>query len=147
MSPLPERVEDAAVVPDAQHAIGRGDPVSVGLLGVAEEGVGDPDLSHHVAVEPQNLHGAVELESPVVPSLGEEDVDGVLLQAGGDAEKPQFVIIIIIIILVASSQSQSDSLTMLMALTGPMLLTNMSVWITVGFTAGQQREKTGKEKI
>ena len=27
-------------------------------------------------------------------------------------------------------------LTMLIAFTGPMLLTNMSVWITVGLTAG-----------
>lgn len=54
--------------------------MGVGLLGVAEKGVGDPDLAHHVAVETQHLHGTVKLEPPVVPGLGEEDVDGVLLQ-------------------------------------------------------------------
>lgn len=58
---LPECIEYAAIVPDPQHAIGCGDPVGISLFGVAEEGVRDPDLSHHVAVETQHLHGAVEL--------------------------------------------------------------------------------------
>lgn len=84
---LPERVEDAAVVPDPQHAIGRGDPVGVGLLGVAEKGVGDPDLPHHVAVETQHFHGTVKLEPPVVPGLGEEDIDGVLLQGATQSSR------------------------------------------------------------
>ena len=53
--------------------------MGVGLAGVAEEGVRDPDLAHHVAVEHQQLHGAVELQTAVVPRLSEEDVDGVLL--------------------------------------------------------------------
>lgn len=57
---LPEGVEYAPVVPDAQHAIGRGDPMGVGFLGVAEERVRDPDLPDHVAVETQDLHRAVE---------------------------------------------------------------------------------------
>lgn len=61
ISVLPEGVEYSAIVPDSKHAIGRGDPVGVGLLGVAEERVGDPDLPDHVAVEAQNLHRAVEL--------------------------------------------------------------------------------------
>lgn len=83
---LPERVEDAAVIPDPQHAIGRGDPVGISLLGVAEKGVRDPDLPYHVAVEPQHLHGTVEFQPSVVPCLGEEDVNGVLLK--GDTEQP-----------------------------------------------------------
>lgn len=84
---LPERVEDPSVVPDPKHAIGRGDPVGVGLLGVAEESVRDPDLPHHVAVQTQHLHRAVKFQAPVVPGLSEEDVDGVFLQTrnrGGD---------------------------------------------------------------
>jgi len=76
----PEGVEDPTVVPDTKHTIGRGDPVGVGLLGVAEEGVRDPDLPDHVAVETQHLHRAVELQPAVVPRLGEEDVDGVFLK-------------------------------------------------------------------
>lgn len=57
---LPEGVEYAAIVPDAEHAIGRGDPMGVGFLGVAEERVRNPDLPDHVAVETQDLHRAVE---------------------------------------------------------------------------------------
>lgn len=83
---LPERVEYPSVIPDAEHAVGRGDPVGVGLLGIAEEGVWDPDLPDHVAVETQDLHGAVELQAPVVPGLSEEDVDGVFLWAGEKQE-------------------------------------------------------------
>lgn len=56
----PESVEYPTIVPDPQHTIGRGDPMGVGLLGVAEERVRDPDLAHHVAVEAQHLHRAVE---------------------------------------------------------------------------------------
>lgn len=76
----PQCVEYPSIVPDPKHAIGRGDPVGIGLLGVAKEGVRDPDLAHHVAVETQDLHGAVELQSPVIPRLGKKDVDGVLLR-------------------------------------------------------------------
>ena len=76
---IPQGVEYASIVPDPQHPIGRGDPVGVGLLGVPEEGVGDPDLAHHVAVQAKHLHGAVEFQPPVIPGLGKEDVDGVLL--------------------------------------------------------------------
>lgn len=54
--------------------------MSVCLLRVAEKRVRDPDFSHHVAVETQNLHGAVELQPPVIPRLGEEDVNRVLLR-------------------------------------------------------------------
>lgn len=61
LTSLPEGVEYSAIVPDSKHAIGRGDPVGVGLLRVAEECVWDPDLPDHVAVEAQNLHRAVEL--------------------------------------------------------------------------------------
>lgn len=85
---LPERVQYPPVIPDPEHAVRRGDPVGVGLLGIAEERVWDPDLPDHVAVETQDLHGAVELQAPVVPGLSEEDVDGVLLSAG---EKQQFL--------------------------------------------------------
>lgn len=83
---LPERVEYPPVVPDPEHAVGRGDPVGVGLLGIAKERVWDPDLPDHVAVEAQDLHGAVELQAPVVPGLSEEDVDGVFLSAGRNQE-------------------------------------------------------------
>ena len=57
----PQCVEYPSIVPDPEHTIGCGDPVGVGLLGVAEEGVRDPDLAHHVAVQTQDLHGTVEL--------------------------------------------------------------------------------------
>lgn len=57
---LPERVKYPSVVPDPKHAIGRGDPVGVGFLGIAKESVWDPDLPHHVAVQTQHLHCAVE---------------------------------------------------------------------------------------
>lgn len=50
------------------------------FLGVAEERVRDPDFADHVAVETQNLHGAVELQTPVIPGLGKEDVNGVFLK-------------------------------------------------------------------
>lgn len=56
--------------------------MGVGLLGIAKECIWDPDLPHHVAVETQDLHGAVEFQAPVVPRLSEEDVDGVFLSAG-----------------------------------------------------------------
>lgn len=79
-SNIPECVEDATITPDPQHAIRCGDPVGVCLFGIAEEGVRDPDLSHHVAVETQHLHGAVKLEASVVPSLGKKYVNGVFLQ-------------------------------------------------------------------
>lgn len=76
---LPEGVEYPTVIPDSKHAIGRGDPVGISLLRVAEESVRDPDLPHHVAVETQNLHRAVEFQPPVVPGLSKKDVDGVFL--------------------------------------------------------------------
>lgn len=57
---LPEGVEYPTIVPDPKHTVGRGDPVGVGLLGVAEKSVRDPDLPDHVAVEAQHLHRAVE---------------------------------------------------------------------------------------
>lgn len=60
--------------------------MGVGLLGVAEKGVRDPDLPHHVTVETQHLHGTVKPEPPVIPGLGKEDVDGVLLQKTGETE-------------------------------------------------------------
>lgn len=53
--------------------------MSVRFPGISEEGVGNPDFAHHVAVEHEQLHGAVELQPAVVPRLSEEDVDGVLL--------------------------------------------------------------------
>ena len=56
--------------------------MGVGLLGVAKEGVGDPDLSHHVAVQAENLHSAVESQATVIPGLSEEDVNGVFLSGG-----------------------------------------------------------------
>jgi len=36
---------------------------------------------------------------------------------------------------------------MLMAFTGPILLTNMSAWITVGLTVKSSGEKQGERKI
>lgn len=47
---IPQGVQDATIIPDPQHPIGRGDPVGVCLLGVAEERVRDPDFANHVAV-------------------------------------------------------------------------------------------------
>lgn len=84
---LPERVQYPSVIPDPKHAVGRGDPVGVGLLGIAKESVWDPDLPHHVAVQTQDLHRAVEFQAPVVPGLSEKDVNGVFLGAGKDKKK------------------------------------------------------------
>lgn len=47
---------------------------------IPEERVRNPDFAYHVTVEHEQLHRAVELQSAVVPCLGEEDVNGVLLQ-------------------------------------------------------------------
>lgn len=79
-SPLPECVEDLAVVPDPQQLVGHGDPVGVCVLGVPKDGVRQPDEPHHVAVERQDLHGAVVSESAVGPGLSKDDVDLVLLK-------------------------------------------------------------------
>lgn len=57
--------------------------MGVSLLGVPEESVRNPDLSHHVAVETQDLHCAVELQASVIPGLSEEDVNGVFLLGEG----------------------------------------------------------------
>ena len=54
--------------------------MGVGLSGIPEEGVGDPDFAYHVTVEHEQLHCAVELQPTVIPCLSKEDVDGVLLQ-------------------------------------------------------------------
>ncbi|RVE56880.1 hypothetical protein OJAV_G00210730, partial [Oryzias javanicus] len=75
----PQRVHDSAVAPQPQKPVRSRDPVSVGFSGIPEEGVGNPDFPHHVAVEHEQLHGAVKLQPAVIPRLSEEDVDGVLL--------------------------------------------------------------------
>lgn len=49
------------------------------VLGVSEDGVGQPDESDHVTVQSQSLHGAVVAEAAVRPRLGEDDVDLVFL--------------------------------------------------------------------
>lgn len=79
----PQGVHDPPVAPQPQQAVGGGDPVGVGLAGIPEERVGNPDFANHIAVEHEQLHGAVELEAAVVPRLGKEDVDGVLLHGPG----------------------------------------------------------------
>lgn len=81
----PQGVHDPPIAPQPQEAVGGGDPVGVGFAGIPEERVGNPDFPNHVAVEHEQLHGAVELEAAVVPGLGEEDVDGVLLPGRGQA--------------------------------------------------------------
>lgn len=77
---LPQRVHDPPIAPQPQEAVGSGDPVGVRFAGIPEERVGNPDFSYHVTVEHEQLHGAVELQAAVVPRLGKEDVDGVLLE-------------------------------------------------------------------
>lgn len=76
---LPQCVHHPPVAPQPQQPVGRRDPVRVRLPGIPEEGVGNPDLSDHVAVEHEQLHGAVEFQPAVIPRLSEEDVDGVFL--------------------------------------------------------------------
>lgn len=78
---LPQGVKNLAVVPDPQQLVGHGDPVGVGALGVPEDGVRQPNETDHVAVQGQDLHGAVVSEAAVRPRLGEDDVDLVLLEA------------------------------------------------------------------
>lgn len=57
--------------------------MGIRFAGIPEERVGNPYFANHVAVEHEQLHGAVELEPAVVPRLGKEDVDGILLQGPG----------------------------------------------------------------
>lgn len=80
---LPQRVHHSPVVPQSQQTVRSGDPVGVRLSRIPEEGVRNPDLSHHVTVEHQDFHGAVELKATVIPRLGKEDVYGVLLKQDG----------------------------------------------------------------
>lgn len=77
---LPQVVKYLAVVPYSEQLIGHGDPVGVGILGVPENGVGQPDEAHHVAVERQDLHGAVVTQTAVGPRLRKDDVDLVFLE-------------------------------------------------------------------
>ena len=51
----------------------------VGVLGVPEDGVGDPNEPHHVTVEGQDLCAAVVPQTSVDPRLRKYDVDLVLL--------------------------------------------------------------------
>lgn len=46
---LPQRVEYRPVVPDAQKLVGRRNPVGVGVLGIPEDGVRQPDQADHIA--------------------------------------------------------------------------------------------------
>lgn len=46
---LPQRVQYGPIVPDAQQLIGRRDPVGVGILGIPEDGVREPDQADHIA--------------------------------------------------------------------------------------------------
>lgn len=46
---LPQRVKYRPVVPDAQQLVGRRDPVRVGVLGIPEDGVRQPDQADHIA--------------------------------------------------------------------------------------------------
>lgn len=78
--PIPQGVQDLAVVPYPEQLVRHRDPVRVCSLGVPEYGVGQPDHPHHVAVECQFLHGAVISEAAVGPCLGEDDVNLVLLR-------------------------------------------------------------------
>lgn len=54
--------------------------MGVGSLGIPEDGVRQPNQSHHVAVQSQFLHRAVVSEAAVRPRLGEDDVDLVFLK-------------------------------------------------------------------
>lgn len=47
---LPQRVEYRPIVPDAQQLVGRRNPVGVGVLGIPEDGVRQPDQADHIAV-------------------------------------------------------------------------------------------------
>lgn len=79
-SALPQRVEDFPVVPDAQELVRGGDPVGLGGFGIAEDRVRDPYEPHHVAVQGEDFHRAVEPEAAVRPGLSKEYVDLVFLQ-------------------------------------------------------------------
>jgi hypothetical protein len=79
---LPLTVEDTALRVDSEQSIGHGDRVGLGVLGVAEEGVGRPDLVHEVVVERDVLEGApgrvVVAQARVVPLLAEVAVHRVV---------------------------------------------------------------------
>lgn len=76
---LPERVEHFAIVPNAEELIRSGYPVGISPLGVPKKGVWDPDAAHHVGVQREGLQGAVETETPVIPCLSKEYINGVFL--------------------------------------------------------------------
>lgn len=110
--------------------------MSVGLPGVSEEGVRDPDFAHHVAVQHEHFHGAVELEAAVIPRLGKEDVDGVFLQTTQE-DKHQYERKLCLHPAKCSPGATCNTqvlLTMLMGSTGPMLLTYTPASMTVGRT-------------
>lgn len=83
---LPHRVEQRAVVHQAEEFIGRGHVVGDRLLAVVEESVGRPDLAGQEVVQRENLHGPVKLQPLVPPALTEEHVDGVLLRGRTEAQ-------------------------------------------------------------
>ncbi len=68
-------VENTALGIDPEESIGHGDDVRLGVLGVAEKGVGRPDLVDQVVVESDVLEGAprrvVVAQARVVPFLSE----------------------------------------------------------------------------
>lgn len=75
----PQRVEDGPVGEDAYQPVLHGDVVEEGLLGVDDEGVGDPEQLHKPPVQAQALV-ALEHQALVRPALAEEYGGGVVLR-------------------------------------------------------------------
>lgn len=79
-SSLPESVEDLAVIPDSEQLVGGGDPVSLCGLRIAEDGVWNPYQPHHVAVQSEYFHCAVESKATIGPGLSKKYINLVFLK-------------------------------------------------------------------
>lgn len=74
----PQRVENGPVGEDADQSVLHSDVVEEGLLGVHDEGVGNPEELHKSPVKTQALV-AFKHQALVRPALAEENGGGVVL--------------------------------------------------------------------
>ena len=75
----PQSIKDSPVGEDAYQPVLHGDVMEEGLLGVHDEGVGDPEELHQPPVQAQALV-AFKHQALVGPALAEKDGGGIVLQ-------------------------------------------------------------------
>lgn len=67
------------VVPYSEQLVGHCNPVGIGSLGVPEDGIWQPKLFDHIAIQSQFFHRVVVSETAVGPGLSKDNVDLVFL--------------------------------------------------------------------